>query len=191
MVSFDSERPSDLWQGHVRSIQRQIGSVVGASLFSWLAGDTALMALYDVELKAAPTVAGILASSLRADIGARVSEVTAYREVFAAPGAGPIEKSSGYIHMPLVDFSADESTEAEFNRWYDETHIPELVPAGLLHARRFKASRATWQYAATYEMDSPKVLQSEALAKIRGFGAYSIYVKSLKRVLLKRVHTRL
>jgi hypothetical protein len=50
--------------------------------------------------------------------------------------------------------------EEEFNAWYDEEHIPErLSIPGFRSARRWVRDRT---YLATYELDSPQVLQSPA-----------------------------
>lgn len=48
--------------------------------------------------------------------------------------------------------------EAEFNRWYDEEHIPLLsaVP-GVLSARRFFDPNGTPRYAALYELENDDV----------------------------------
>ncbi len=50
--------------------------------------------------------------------------------------------------------------EAEFNRWYDEEHLPLLarVP-GVLRARRFFAPKGTPRYLALYDLDDESVLQ--------------------------------
>ena len=55
--------------------------------------------------------------------------------------------------------------EEEFNAWYDEEHLPErLSIPGFLSARRWVADCAPGEgkYLATYELDSPAVLQSAA-----------------------------
>jgi hypothetical protein len=50
--------------------------------------------------------------------------------------------------------------EEEFNAWYDEEHLPErLAIPGFRSARRWIFDRT---YLATYELDSPDVLQSAA-----------------------------
>ena len=50
--------------------------------------------------------------------------------------------------------------EEEFNAWYDDEHLPErLAIPGFRSARRWVRGRA---YLATYELDSPGVLQSPA-----------------------------
>ena len=49
--------------------------------------------------------------------------------------------------------------EEEFNAWYDTEHLPErLAIPGFRSARRWVCERT---YLATYELDSPEVLQSK------------------------------
>ena len=67
----------------------------------------------------------------------------------------------------LNAMSAAPEGEAEFNRWYDEEHIPALarVP-GVLCARRFRATSTTLQkYVALYHMTSPEVCTTEAWSR--------------------------
>jgi hypothetical protein len=62
--------------------------------------------------------------------------------------------------------------EEEFNAWYDTEHLPErLAIPGFRSARRWVAPGAPGEgkYRATYELDSPAVLQSpEYLARYAG-----------------------
>lgn len=63
--------------------------------------------------------------------------------------------------------SAAPEGEAEFNRWYDEEHIPALsaVP-GCILARRFVATNGCPQkYLALYHLASPEVVTTAAWAK--------------------------
>jgi hypothetical protein len=55
--------------------------------------------------------------------------------------------------------------EEEFNAWYDSEHLPErLAIPGFRSARRWVADCAPGEgkYLATYELDSPQVLESAA-----------------------------
>ena len=61
--------------------------------------------------------------------------------------------------------------EEEFNAWYDSEHLPErLSIPGFRSARRWVAPQApagSGKYLATYELDSPQVLQTpEYLAHV-------------------------
>lgn len=53
--------------------------------------------------------------------------------------------------------------DAEFNRWYNEEHIPErLAIPGVLNAARYKAVAGGPAYLACYELASPDAWHSEA-----------------------------
>jgi hypothetical protein len=48
----------------------------------------------------------------------------------------------------------------EYNKWYDEVHIPEIVALdGFVSARRF-APNGDGPYLAIYEIDAPDVQQA-------------------------------
>jgi len=54
----------------------------------------------------------------------------------------------------LVDIEVDPEREDEFNRWYDEEHLPEKrAAAGFHSARRFKHHSDPHRYLAVYEVD--------------------------------------
>lgn len=59
--------------------------------------------------------------------------------------------------------------EDEFNRWYEEEHLPErrAVP-GFLSARRFRCIEGGPKYLALYDLESPAVLQSPPYLNIVG-----------------------
>jgi hypothetical protein len=62
----------------------------------------------------------------------------------------------------LVMSEVAPELDDEFNRWYDEEHIPErLACPGFISARRFQALEGQPKYLALYELESPDVLQSE------------------------------
>jgi hypothetical protein len=53
--------------------------------------------------------------------------------------------------------------EDEFNRWYDEEHVPLLVQVpGVLSARRFRASSGSPRYVALYDLADDSVPQHPA-----------------------------
>jgi hypothetical protein len=63
----------------------------------------------------------------------------------------------------MVWTDIDPQFEAEFNRWYDEEHIQELLAVpGFLSAGRYVALRGGPKYLALYELASPEVLRSPA-----------------------------
>lgn len=63
----------------------------------------------------------------------------------------------------LVMMDIDPEHEEDFNRWYDEEHVPErkAIP-GFLTARRYRAVEGGPKYLAIYELENPEVLESDA-----------------------------
>ena len=59
--------------------------------------------------------------------------------------------------------------EADFNRWYDEEHLPERagIP-GFLNARRYVSLQGTPKYLALYDTVDAQVLQSNPYLKVLG-----------------------
>jgi hypothetical protein len=69
------------------------------------------------------------------------------------------KKGRGLL-MVYVDVPAE--VEAEFNRWYDEEHIPErLSIPGVLSAARYVAVRGGPKYLACYELTEPEAYFSD------------------------------
>ncbi len=67
----------------------------------------------------------------------------------------------------LVMIEVDPAHEEEFNRWYNEEHLPERRTCpGFLSARRFVAVEGEPKYLALYELESPEVLHSSAYRAI-------------------------
>ncbi len=69
----------------------------------------------------------------------------------------------------LVTMDIDPEHEAEFNRWYEEEHLPERKTCpGFISARRFVSVEGGPKYLALYDLESVDVLQSEAYLRIAG-----------------------
>jgi hypothetical protein len=62
----------------------------------------------------------------------------------------------------MVYVDVPEEHEEEFNRWYDEEHIPErLSIPGVLSAARYVAVRGGPKYLACYELTEPEAYFSD------------------------------
>jgi hypothetical protein len=61
----------------------------------------------------------------------------------------------------LVVVDVDPEHEDEFNRWYDEEHIPEKrATRGFRSARRYASHDQPGRYLAVYEIDEADVVTS-------------------------------
>ncbi len=73
------------------------------------------------------------------------------------------KKGDGLL-MVYSDVPAE--LEEEYNRWYNEEHIPErLSIPGVLNAARYEAVAGGPKYLACYELDSPDAWHSNAWQK--------------------------
>ena len=64
-------------------------------------------------------------------------------------------------HVLMALTSPVEGQEEEYNTWYNEVHLPEILAVqGIVSCRRFKTKivnvpgGATWQYIAIYEVET-------------------------------------
>ena len=72
----------------------------------------------------------------------------------------PNKKGTGLL-MVWADVPADK--EGDFNAWYNEEHIPELLAIpGILNAARYEAVKSGPKHLACYELESPAVVETEA-----------------------------
>ena len=63
------------------------------------------------------------------------------------------------VLIMMIDVKPED--EAEFNRWYNEEHIPELMAVpGFLAARRFEVEGEGAKYLAIYELEDAKVFET-------------------------------
>jgi hypothetical protein len=112
----------------------------------------------------------------------RAGPVRLYHQVFASADARPY--SGVDDRMFAVNADIDPPDPEEFERWYNETHVPDVGGAGLVRARRFHGVEESWKYFATYELASHDVMESEALKRVRGFHQYTQYVQGIQRTVM-------
>ncbi len=63
----------------------------------------------------------------------------------------------------MVWTDIDPEFETEFNRWYDEEHLPRMLQiSGFLNAGRYEAVKGAPKYLAIYELEDHNVLCSSA-----------------------------
>ena len=71
--------------------------------------------------------------------------------------SGPL----GPLGLLVVMMEIDPAHEDDFNRWYDEEHLPERTSCpGFLSGRRFVSVEGNPKYLAIYELEGPEALQT-------------------------------
>ncbi|MEK7361217.1 MAG: hypothetical protein AAB133_03965 [Pseudomonadota bacterium] len=75
------------------------------------------------------------------------------------PGDAPPDPAARTLFVACGDVAAEH--EAEFNKWYDTEHIPQLAAVpGVLRARRFFDPNGKPRYVALYELADADVASS-------------------------------
>jgi hypothetical protein len=97
----------------------------------------------------------------------------------------------------IVTAEVDVAVEADWNRWYDEVHLPDaLACPGVLSGRRYvsvgeiaesergKGRRiATRLYTTVYELESPTAVETKEFNTMRGWDRFAPHVRSQTRVV--------
>jgi len=98
----------------------------------------------------------------------------------------------------IVTAEVDASVEADWNRWYDDVHLPDaLACPGVRAGRRYVSSgeisesdrgqgkrSLTRLYTTVYELDSPAAVETKEFKAMRGWGRFSSQVRSQTRVVV-------
>lgn len=101
----------------------------------------------------------------------------------------------------IVTAEIDPAVEAEWNRWYDEVHLPEaLACPGVLGGARYlsdgdasltdhgaRARDATKVYTAVYELEGPEALATPEFEAMRGWYQFTDRIKARTQVFRRRL----
>lgn len=83
------------------------------------------------------------------------------------------------VSHPLVVVRVDiaPGVEAEWNTWYDQTHLPDVLKVpGFLSGRRYSAVEGTPKYMTLYEILSSEAFYSKEFNQIRGWAQFAPYI---------------
>jgi len=88
----------------------------------------------------------------------------------------------------VVDVVAAPQTEDEWNRWYDEVHVPEILecPGFLEGARYVSDGSEDRRYLTIYKISGPDALDSREFAQKRGWRQFAPHVTWTSRIYHKR-----
>lgn len=161
------------WYDHEHLPERQRVPGFGACE-RWIGveGPAIAVATYDLDtvevLRSAPykAIAYENLSPWSKRVTAMCKRLLRFEGTQTLPGnaAAPESGAGGFL---LNAMNVSPEGEADFNKWYDEEHIPALagVP-GTLCARRYKtADKGSHKYVAIYHLVSPDVTKTAAWAK--------------------------
>ena len=80
--------------------------------------------------------------------------------------------------------------EDEFNRWYNEVHLPEILACpGFRSSTRFECTAGEPRYIAIYELDDESALTTPEMAAVRGWGDQFPHVRNFHERVYRAIHT--
>ncbi|WP_143199342.1 DUF4286 family protein [Bradyrhizobium sp. NAS80.1] len=91
-------------------------------------------------------------------------------------------------NLLIVEAVIDPSVEDQWNRWYDEVHLPEIVDCpGFRSGQRYVSESDEGRtYVSVYELDAPEALKGAEFASRRGWGPFGSQVKFKTRLYTRR-----
>ena len=98
----------------------------------------------------------------------------------------------------IVTVEVDPEIEADWNRWYDDVHLPDVLACpGVLRGRRYKSaadgtelargeqrSSARRIYTTVYELSGREALRTPAFQAMRGWHQFTPRVVSRSQVFM-------
>ena len=91
------------------------------------------------------------------------------------------------VLVTTVDVKAEG--EEEFNRWYNEEHLPAVMACpGFLAAARYRASVGEPRYMAVYELATEAALETPEMQSVRGWGEMFPYVRNFHERVYRQIH---
>ncbi len=135
-----------------------------------LKGEPKYVALYeldDASVLETPEYANLRANpndwDKRISPKLQVAARNVYEQIFAC--GDPPAAHAPFILSVRLDIAAN--VEDEFNRWYNEDHLPKLASVpGVACARRYCSLSGTGaKYLALYEMENEQVMSTDAWSK--------------------------
>lgn len=97
----------------------------------------------------------------------------------------------------VVTVEVDTEVEADWNRWYNDVHLPAaLACPGVLRGRRYCSTGPTSEsdrgartqharrvYTTVYELDSPQAVETPEFQAMRGWYEFAPGVRSRTQVI--------
>lgn len=138
----------------------------------WIGADNAkhAVATYDLETvgvmqsPAYKAIGGENLSPWSKRVTAECKRLLRFEGDQTLPGNQLAPENAGALLLNAMNVNPD--VEDDFNKWYDEEHIPALAAVpGVLCARRFRATDSPLKYVALYHMVAPEVVAADEWKK--------------------------
>jgi hypothetical protein len=91
--------------------------------------------------------------------------------------------------ISVVTVEVEKAVEREFNAWYNDVHVPEVLACpGWVDGARYVSTDGEPKYMAMYEMESEDAMWTPELQAIKGFGPFWKNLESYHSRVYRRIH---
>jgi hypothetical protein len=111
-----------------------------------------------------------------------------WRHLYTAPPGSGGGSGATPALLRFTRSAVAPEREAQFNQWYNEVHLPELLACpGWLRASRYEVVRGTPKYVAIYELAGASALETPQYVKARGFKDMEPYVTDVSMLTYRPI----
>ena len=101
-----------------------------------------------------------------------------------------LDLNTHYLFLVRAEFG-DPEREAEWNRWYDEEHVPAMLSVpGIVSCTRYQELGADGKYLAVYEINDPQVFDAPRYAEVQRWHKWRAYIKEWRRAVFELTEER-
>ena len=88
----------------------------------------------------------------------------------------------------VVVGEVDGSVSSDWNQWYDEVHLPEILECpGFVRATRYVEEGADPEgFMTLYELDDPRAMESPEFGERRGLGPFGEHATAKARLFRRQ-----
>ncbi|MGI8827667.1 MAG: DUF4286 family protein [Chloroflexota bacterium] len=89
----------------------------------------------------------------------------------------------------IVDVEVEPEVENEWNRWYDQVHLPEILGCpGFVQGARYayETGESVRRYVTIYDITGPDAVAGDEFTSRRGWDGFSDSVRFTSRLYKRR-----
>jgi hypothetical protein len=96
----------------------------------------------------------------------------------------PFKPRGQFGYVVRSEFSGTPKQQAEWNRWYDEVDLPEMLALKGIHsATRYRERGSHNRYLTMYDIESPAIFETADYKAMAGWREWAPHILESRRLL--------
>jgi len=94
------------------------------------------------------------------------------------------EPKGRFLYVVRSEFSGDPEQQTEWNRWYDDIDLPEMLALeGIRSATRYRELGARDRYLTMYEIEGPSIFETPEYKAMAGWREWAPFIVESRRLI--------